>query len=341
MKKALVVFLALSMFAVVFTGCSSDDGAVKMGVGSVTSIDKSRDASDEQTAQAQVDTTIAVAAFDKDGKITAVQIDVAQVRVAFDEDMKVTTDRNATIRTKKELEYDYNMKRVSDIDKEWFEQIAAFEEWMIGKTVEEVKNLEVKVVDDAHQHVPDVPELTSTVTITVESYIAALEKAWENAVEYSGIDTIGLGHTISMARSRDASEEVTAQAQVDTTYAGTAFDKDGKVVGTQIDNAQVRIPFDEDGKVANRNAQIKTKKELKYDYNMKRVSDIDKEWFEQIAAFEEWMVGQTIEEIKNLNVKVVDEAHQHVPDVPELTSAVTITVESYIAAVEKAYANRN
>ena len=31
-------------------------------------------------------------------------------------------------------------------------------------------------------NVPDVPELTSTVTITVESYTEAVAEAWENAV---------------------------------------------------------------------------------------------------------------------------------------------------------------
>ncbi|MGM0651630.1 MAG: hypothetical protein ACQES4_02460 [Bacillota bacterium] len=39
----------------------------------------------------------------------------------------------------------------------------------------------VKVVDEAYQHVPDVPELTTSVTITVESYLAAVAEAYENA----------------------------------------------------------------------------------------------------------------------------------------------------------------
>ncbi|NLI66659.1 MAG: hypothetical protein GX380_07960, partial [Tissierellia bacterium] len=66
---------------------------------------------------------------------------------------------------------------------------------------------------------------------------------------------------------------------------------------------------------------------------------IGKEWYEQMEAFQEWMVGKTVEEIVNLPVKERDESHKHVPDVPELTSSVTITVEGYLAVVEEAAAN--
>ena len=355
MKKALVLVLTISMMMFLFAGCTSEDvtpdpepgpvadpidegRAISFGLGTTTSIGKSTDINAEGAARAQVDTTIAAASFDKDGRIVEVQIDVAQVRVAY-EDMKVVSDKAATILTKKELEDAYGMKPRSDIGKEWYEQMAAFEEWMIGKTVAEIKALDVKVVDDAHQHVPDVPELTSSVTITVESYIEAVANAWGNRTAVLH-DTLGLGHTISIAKSTDANDEGAARAQVDTTISATAFDADGKVVGTKIDVAQVRVAYQDGKVVSDKSAKILTKQQLKDDYGMKPRSDIGKEWYEQMAEFEKWMVGQTVAEIKGLKVKVVDDAHQHVPDVPELTSSVTITVESYIAAVEKAYANR-
>jgi uncharacterized OB-fold protein len=336
MKKGLALVLVLGMMVSVFAGCApKDEGTVdvKLGLGSVTSTAKSRDADvdSETAARAQADTTIAAVAFDKDGKIVAVSIDVAQVQINFDADMKVASDKEAPILTKKELGPKYGMIGRSEIGKEWYEQIAALEDWMIGKTIEEVKALKVKERDAAHTHVPDVPELTSSVTITVQDYLAAVEKAWNNTIEVKGFNTLGLGHTISIAKSKDATDTNTAQAQADITFAAAGFDKDGKVAGTIIDTAQVKVAFDAEGKVVPAADAFRTKKELGDDYGMKGRSEIGKEWFEQLAAFEEWMVGKTMLEIKNLNLK------DNAPDIPELTSSVTVVVNSYIDAVFEAY----
>lgn len=340
MKKGFALVLSLCMLVAIFSaaGCSPAKSTVKLGLGSVSSISSSKDATDSATAVGQADTTIAAVVFDKDGKIVAVRIDTAQTKVNFDEDMKVTSDKKAAIKSKKELGHDYNMGKFSEIGKEWFEQIASLEEWMVGKTAAEVTGLKVKERDAAHTHVPDVPELTSSVTITVQDYLAAVEKAWENTVEVKDFDTLGLGINVSIASSRDASDTATAQAQVDATFAATAFDKGGKVAGTIIDTAQVRIAFDADGKVtSDKAAAIKTKKELGLDYNMKDKSEIGKEWFEQIEALEDWMLGKEMGDIVTLKVKERDASHTNVPDVPELTSSVTITVESYLAAVQESY----
>lgn len=335
MKKGLALVLSLCMLVAVVAvaGCDTttpeqegDTGqAVKLGLGSVTSIDKSRDAGDEITAMGQADTTIAAITLDADGKIVGVSIDTAQVQVEYDEDMQVASDVEAEIDTKKERGNGYGMVGQSDIGKEWYEQIAAFEEWMIGKTVEEVVNLDVKERDASHTHVPDVPELTSSVTITVESYIEAVEKAAENTIDVEDLDTFGLGHTISIAKSNES------QAQMDITFATSGFDADNNVVGTIIDTAQVVVPFYADGKVDAADADLRTKKEKKEDYNMKGASDIDKEWYEQMEALEEWTVGKQISEIKNM--PLVDD----VPDVPELTSSVTVVVGSYLDSIFEAY----
>ncbi len=367
MKKVVVLFLALSLVMFALAGCGGTTGgdnpngggndengnaigeneAVKLGLGSVTSIGRSRDYNvdadgKETLALGQVDTIVAAATFDKDGRVVSVIIDTAQTRVNFDKDMKVTSDKTAENKTKAELGDDYGMRRASGIDKEWYEQIAELENWMVGKTVSEIKAMQVKEVDAAHPSVPDVPELTSLVTVTVQDYIAAVEKAFNNAVQVEGAVKLGFGSKISMAKSRDYQvvdgKETLAMAQVDTVMAATAFDSDGKVVGVLIDNAQTRINFDNEGKVASdKTAENKTKAELGDDYGMRRASGIDKEWFEQIAELENWMVGKTISEIKAMQVKEVDAAHPSVPDVPELTSLVTVTVQDYIAAVEKAY----
>ena len=320
---------------------SKDGGIAKIGLGSITSIDDSKDAEGDEGPVAQVDTVIAAVAFDGNDRVVKVTIDSAQTKVDFDNKGKLTTDKKGEFKTKVELGNDYNMKRASDIGKEWFEQIAELEKWMVGKTVNEIKSMKVKERDPNHTHVPDEPELTSTVTITVQDYIAAVEKAHRNAVLVgTGVETLGLGNEISIGSSTSAEGDKGPFAQVDTTMAATAFDKDGKVVRTVIDTVQTGVEFDNKGKLTtDKKGEFKTKVELGNDYNMKRASDIGKEWFEQIAELEKWMVGKTANEIKSMKVKERDPNHTHVPDEPELTSTVTITVQDYIAAVEKAHRN--
>jgi len=312
----------------------------KIGLGQGISIAKSKDATADATATAQADVTIAAVGFDAEGKVASVTIDVAQTKVAFDEDMKVTSDREAEVKTKKDIGADYGMVKASSIGKEWYEQMEAFENWMIGKTVEEIAGLNVKVKDENHTAVPDVPELTSSVTISVESYIAAVEEAWEKAEDVAGAESVGLGIETHIGKSKDKSADELPMAQVDTYMTAVALDKDGKVAKSIVDVAQVRINYDDSGVLtSDKTAELKTKKEIGADYGMVKASSIGKEWFEQMEAFEEWMAGKTADEIAGLQVKERDASHTAVPDVPELTSSVTITVDGYQKIVAEAIEN--
>ena len=358
MRKLLPIALIMVLAFTLFAGCAPKEPEVpeepgaeiaKIGLGHITSIAKSTEKSvtDDGVVLpvAQVDTVVAAVAFDKDGKVVKVQIDSAQTKVAFDENLQVTSDTSAPGKTKKELGDEYGMKKHSEIGKEWNEQIEELENWMIGKTVEEIKSMPVKERDEDHKAVPDVPELTSLVTITVEDYLAVVEEAYEKAVEIpEGASKLGLGNVISIAKSLGYSmvddKETLPTAQVDHTIAATAFDDDGKVVATIIDVVQTKVKYDKEGKLlSDKTAEFKSKKELGDEYGMKKLSEIGKEWYEQIEELEKWMVGKTVEEIKSMPVKERDEDHKAVPDVPELTSLVTITVEDYLEAVAKSYDN--
>jgi uncharacterized protein YuzE len=302
-----------------------------MGLALMTAIDKSTDASADATARAQVDTVIAVATFDSEGRVVNVIIDNAQTRVNFDEEMQVSSDVTAPIKTKVELGDDYGMGNVSSIGKDWHEQIAALEDWMVGKTVDEINALPL------NEGAADLPELTSSVTIRVSPYQAAVAKAFENAVPVSDVATIGLGTLTDISKSKgyalDADgKETLPMAQVDTTIAGTAFDAEGNVVGIQIDVAQTRVNYDAEGVVtSDKTAPVLSKVELGANYGMVNVSSIEKEWFEQTAALEEWMVGKSVDEIKAM------EMAEGVPADADLTSSVTIRVGAYLTVLEKAY----
>jgi hypothetical protein len=341
MKKRISFLLVLVFALSVLAGCTSGKSSkiVKVGLGQLTSIAKSADLAAGKGALGQVDTVMAAVGFDKDGKVVSVTIDNAQTKVQFNDDLTLKTDVKAPGKTKIELGDAYGMKAASKIGKEWYQQMAELEKWMVGKTVAEIKAMKVKKgADDAHPAVPDVAELSSLVSITVQDYIACVEEAFANAVEVKGAVKVGLGHNVSLAKSAALNGEKAPLAQVDTVMAVAAFDKDGKVVKAIIDNAQTKVTFDKDGKVtADKKAAPKTKVELKEDYKMKAASKIGKEWYEQAAALGKWMEGKTVAEIKGMKVKKgADDAHPAVPDVAELSSTVSITVQDYLAAVEEA-----
>jgi roadblock/LC7 domain-containing protein len=369
MKKTLSIVLSAVLAASLLAGCgakptttptttapattapaASGSGITKVGLGHITSIESSKDLgvdkdNKEVLPLGQVDTVIAAVAFDKDGKVVKVTIDNAQTKVEFNKDLTLKSDVKAEGKTKVELKEGYGMIKASTIQKEWYQQAEALGKWMEGKTVADIKAMKTVKKDDAHPAVPDVAELKSSVTVSVQDYIAAVEEASKNAVEVKGAEKIGLGHGVSIASSKALGKdkdgkEVLPLAQVDTVMAVTAFDKDGKVVKAIIDNAQTKIEFDNTGKVkTDKKAEQKTKVELKEGYGMIKASTIQKEWYQQAEALGKWMEGKSVADIKAMKTVKKDDAHPAVPDVAELKSSVTVSVQDYIAAVEEASKN--
>jgi len=140
----------------------------------------------------------------------------------------------------------------------------------------------------------------------------------------------GLGHNISVGNSKDASPDGDGLVQVDTVMAAVTVDSSNKILGVVIDTAQTKINFDANGKItSNLNEEQKTKVELGYDYGMKKAGSA-REWFEQIAELEKWMVGKTVDKITAIKDASEDE---------DLKSKVSISISPYQAAVAEAVAN--
>lgn len=180
MKKftALFAVIAVVLSMALLAGCSGG-GAVKTGLGTVISIEKSKDATSEAAGNAQVDTVMAAVTVDGSGKIVSVTIDTAQTKIVFGADGKITTDKAGEFKTKVELGDGYGMKKNSGIGKEWYEQIADLEKWMVGKTIAQVKAMKVTEADGS-VHTAET-DLTSKVTVDVSDYLAAVEEAVNNA----------------------------------------------------------------------------------------------------------------------------------------------------------------
>ena len=149
----------------------------RVGLGFVSTTSESTAAATETPGNAQFSVAACAVTVDDGGKILDIKFDTVQANVGFDVTGAFTGDIKSEIKTKKEIGDAYGLKRASQIGKEWYEQIAALEDWMRGKTVQEA--LAIKVTSD--KGAPEDDNLKTSVTISITDQLRALEKAYANA----------------------------------------------------------------------------------------------------------------------------------------------------------------
>ena len=326
MKKILSLVLIAALAMTMFTACGSK--GVKTGLAVISSAGSSKDATDEKDGLAQVDSTAVAVLVDDKGVIKNIAIDVIQTKFNFSATGEITTDLAKRFDSKKALGDDYNMRAASPIGKEWDEQAEALEQYVIGKTVAEVKGI---ALDGGY---PTDEDLTSSVTMNISNIIAAIEKAVNNAKDLGANpdDKLGLGITsVSGKSTKNASEEGDGNVQAYSHYSAVSLDKNGKITSSIIDASQTNVAFNIEGKLTSElTGDFNTKLELGNDYNMKGASPIGKEWFEQSEAFSNYMKGKTISDITGLALE------NNVATDKDLVSSVTITINDFITTVERA-----
>lgn len=154
-------------------------GVENIGLGLQNNIKRSKAKTDEKAALGLFEVTIVGLALDKDSKVVDAYLDMAMAQTDFDENGKITnTDKN--VGTKQEIKEEYGMKKASVLGKEWHEHANSLAEWMKGKAESEILSMEVKEKDPMHPAVPTSPDLTSSVTITVEEILPAAELAFNS-----------------------------------------------------------------------------------------------------------------------------------------------------------------
>lgn len=345
-KKILAAGASALMIAAALAGCTDNKpadtgssassggtaaGGLKTGLAVITSIESSKDAGDADGA-AQADSTIVAVTVDADGKIVDCVIDAAQTKVAITKDGKIGTDKATEFKTKDELADSYGMKGKSGIGKEWYQQAAAFADYVKGKTVSEVKGIAVNESGEATGE-----DLKSSVTISVGGFIAGIGKAVSNAQNLgaqSG-DKLGLGVTTNIDDSKDATASEAGLAQVYSTYTAATFGSDGKITSCVIDASQTNINFDAAGKITtDKSSEFKTKDELGDAYGMKGKSGLGKEWNEEAAAFASYVKGKTADEVKGIAVNEDGETTD-----ADLKTSVTIGIGDFMTVISKASAS--
>lgn len=173
--------------------------------------------------------------------------------------VNVIIDRLANGKSSKELHDNYGIKPVSTLGKDWWEQVAYYENWVVEHGVDAVE-----VDEKGHALNPD---LISGATINV----AELSEAVKNAVDGK---TEAEGYALKTG---------TSYSKVWGLYVANVILKNGKIVKILLD------------RISNSGEDSKEK----YDnYGIKKVSSLNKDWWEQVAYFEDWVLEHGIEAVK-------------------------------------------
>ena len=310
---------------------TASTGANKLGLGVVTSIGSS------SAGNAQVDATVAAVILDADGKIVSCAVDVAQNKMSI-EDGEVPEDAaSMTFKSKKEKLEEYGMRPASGIGKEWYEQAEAFENFVVGKTADEVAAIPTET--NEHGVVTTDETLKAGCTMSVDALIAATVKACndDSAADFTGDAKLALTCATSVDSATASAEDgEDGTAAMYTSFAAVAVDADGKLAAVCYDEVQPKVTFDETGEItSDTEAEIKTKREKKDEYGMRGVSGISAEWFEQDQAFETFVTGKTADEISAIPTETTDNGHVVTTD-ETLKAGCTMSVGGMIETVVKA-----
>ena len=250
MKKILsglvVLALLIAMISMVSSGLA-EDTAVKTGFGVVSGFNGTKNATADADGAVQVYPMYAAVMVDMDGKIVKCVIDSYQGKVTFDATGKITSDVTAPIVSKNVKGDAYGMKSASGIGKEWYEEAAAFADYCVGLTAEEVAAIPMD--ESGHATGEDV---RAGATITISPLVKAVVAAVENAQDLGAMssDSLGLASEVELAsRSKDATADADGTGYAYAYYAAATFDADGKITSVVLDASQFSVKFNSKGEI--------------------------------------------------------------------------------------------
>ena len=304
------------------------EGALKTGLYITTDITGSKAATAEAAGEGKYEATIVAVLVDDNGVIQDCIIDGINTSVAFDAAGAITTDLTAAPLTKNEQGENYGMVAWGGAIAEWDAQAAAFASYVVGKTVEEVKGI---AVNEGTK--PTEADLTSSVTIAIGGFQAAIESAVANAKHLGaqGGDVLKLATMMGTSDSKAADAETAGNAQLNVDV--TALTMNGETITScVIDSVQAKVAFDAAGAVTSELVKhVQTKNELGEGYGMKAWGGAIAEWNEQAASFASYITGKTAAEVAGI---AVNEGTK--PTEADLASSVTIAIGGFQALIQKA-----
>ena len=282
--------------------------------------------------KAQVDATFAAVVTDAEGTIVAIDLDVAQSKGVKDE-AGLYTAEGFDARTKTEKGPDYGMTVASPIGAEWDAQMAAFEEWAIGKTVEYIVAVEL-VEHNNHNVAMNEADLYAGCTMDISAFQAAVADAANNTVEFTTAEEIALGlGVVTSCSVAEATAEKDGSIQMYTDVAAVVTAGDA-VLAARLDAIQPKINLLLDGTTTGIE-DLRSKYAKKEDYGMTVASPIGAEWYVQADAYCAYVAGKTAADLEAIEL-VEHNNHLVALNEADLYAGCTMQVNSYIEATVKA-----
>ena len=227
---------------------------------------------------------------DADGKIVAARLDSVEMTPALDAEGKVVAQDS--VKTKVEQGDSYGGGTAEKPAMEagsWAKQAKAFEDYIIGKTADEVANLDLSLVAGC------------TMQSTTPLFKALVAKAFasELKVSFSTADAITLGVAINSKVAAGRNENAT----VSSDFAGVVM-ADGKVVATMLDSCEQSFTIVEGALVAPETAAVsKNDQGDSYGGGTAEKPAMDAgSWAKQAQAFANSTVGKTVAELADLEL---------------------------------------
>ena len=310
MKKILSFILILTLSLTVLAACGGkedEETAYTLGIGVVMKVDE---------ASATAESTVAAVVTDGDGKIVECRIDAIDYTAAIDE---TRVPKSVLPVSKRDQGDNYGMLAAWGSSlAEWYRQAEAFETYVTGKTLAEVRAIAL----DENGKATDA-ELTAGCTITVSDLIAAVDKAMssEHKVEFSAKGD--LTAAVAVLPELEAKAE-TLTYEYTVNYAAVVAAGETTVAAI-LDAADVTMvcTADADGKlVASSSTYNGTKLEQGDDYNMVEYGQAQSEWYVQALLYAKTAIGKAPTALDAIPTEGV--------------AGCTIGVESYKAALVKA-----
>ena len=277
MKKIVSLILLASLVIFAFASCGGKDPEptekdYNLAVGMTVSANSS----------GKTSATAAVVVIDEDGKIALCRIDVIEHTVL------ANGEANTTAPTSKvDLGDNYGMSNLPDSKGEFYVQSKYFENYVVGKTLAEVKAIDISNENEGLL-------AGCTIKSSIPAFITAVEKAFNSSYKtaFKAEGTLTAGLKLTAAPEAVTEDDVLTGVELTTDVAGVVM-AGGKVAAAILDTAESTVA------VANGEAGDfsfdGTKREKGDGYVMPNGS-----WHKQADAYTAAISGKGVDEIADV-----------------------------------------